>query len=103
MVKKNKKLYKGPKYPTEAYGKIPAFSSYEEEADFWDTHSVTDFEDEFEEVDIVFELDKPKTESLVVRLQRDLKNKLKKVAKKKGVTVSTLSRIWLTEKLQSSS
>lgn len=26
---------------------IPVFSSYEEEARFWDTHDITDFVDEF--------------------------------------------------------
>lgn len=81
--------------------KIPKFKNYEEEANFWDTHSFAEFEDELEDVDIVFELDKPKEESLVLRVQKDLKNKLAKIAKKKGVTVSTLSRIWLTEKLRS--
>lgn len=101
MTKKVKKTYKGPKYPTNASGKIPAFHSYEEEATFWDTHAVTDFEDETKDVDIVFDLDKPKKESLILRIQKDLKRKLMKVAKQKGVTVSTLSRIWLTEKLQS--
>lgn len=81
--------------------RIPDFKNYEEEAYFWETHVVTDFNDETEDVDIVFELDKPKTESLILRIQKDLKKKLTKVAKHKGVTVSTLSRIWLTEKLQS--
>lgn len=32
-------------------------------------------------------------------LDKDFKKKLSKIAKQKGVTVSTLSRIWLTEKL----
>ena len=30
-------------YPTEAYGRIPAFNSIDEEAEFWDTHDVTEF------------------------------------------------------------
>lgn len=81
--------------------KIPNFKNLEEEARFWETHAVTDFEDETEEVDIVFELDKPKEESLILRVQRNMKKKLEKVAKKKGVSVSTLSRTWLMEKLQS--
>src|SRR5579864_5248989 len=38
--------YKGPKYPTKAHGSIPEFNSYEEEAEFWDTHDFTDFEAE---------------------------------------------------------
>jgi len=100
MKSKIYKTYHGPKYPTEAYGKIPAFYSYEEEANFWDTHSVTDFEDETEEVDMIFELDRPKEESLVLRVNKDMKRKLEKVAKKKKVSVSTLSRIWLSERLQ---
>lgn len=100
MKSKIYKTYQGPKYPTKAYGKIPAFYSYEEEANFWDTHSVTDFEDETEEVDIVFELDKPKKDSLVLRMNGGMKKKLERTAKKKKVSVSTLSRIWLAEKLQ---
>ncbi len=38
--------YKGPEYPTEAHGSIPAFNSYEEEAEFWDTHSISDFKND---------------------------------------------------------
>jgi hypothetical protein len=33
-------------YPTPAVGKIPAFHSIEEEAEFWDTHDFTDFLEE---------------------------------------------------------
>jgi len=102
MTTKISKTYKGPKYPTEADGRIPAFNSYEEEVNFWDTHAVTDFEDETEDVDIIFELDKPKEESLILRVQKDMKRKLEKIAKKKGISVSTLSRIWLAQKLQMS-
>ena len=42
----NQPHYNGPEYPTEAHGSIPTFSSYEEEANFWDTHDITDFEQE---------------------------------------------------------
>lgn len=80
--------------------KIPNFKNYEEEAKFWDIHSLADYWDQFKDVDLVVNLNKPKTESLVLRLQKDLKRKIIKVAKQKGVTVSTLSRIWFTEKLQ---
>ena len=33
-------------YPTEAHGRIPAFTNVEEEAAFWDTHDFTDFAEE---------------------------------------------------------
>jgi hypothetical protein len=80
---------------------LPDFSkmSYEEEANWWDTHDLGDYWDEFEDVDIVFELDKPRTESLVLRIQKDIKQKLEKVARSKGLNISTLARMWLMEKL----
>lgn len=79
--------------------KIPNFKNYNEEADFWDKNSLADYWNQFKDVDLVVSLQKPKTESLILRVQKDIKQKLAKVAKQKGVTVSTLSRIWLTEKL----
>lgn len=79
--------------------KIPEFTSLEEEAKFWDTHSVTNFEDELEDVDIVVELAKPREETLVLRVQKSTKDALEHVAKKMGITISTLARMWLTEKL----
>ena len=36
----------------EHKSKIPRFKNYEEEAEFWDTHSVADFLDELEEVEL---------------------------------------------------
>ncbi len=94
-----KKKYKGPKYPTRAAGKIPAFKSYEEEANFWDTHSFTEFEDELEDVDIVFELDKPREEALVLRVQKNLKLAIEKIARRNALNPSALMRMWLTEKV----
>lgn len=79
---------------------IPKFKTIEEEAKFWDTHDFTDFEDELENVEIVFELEKPRTETLVVRLQKKSKDKLRRAARSRGLNVSTLARMWLMEKLQ---
>lgn len=80
--------------------KIPEFKSIEEEAKFWDTHSFADYWDELEDVDIVREVDKPRKETLVLRVQKNFKDRLKKTARKKGLNVSTLARMWLMEKLQ---
>lgn len=33
---------------------LPRFKSYEEEAEFWDTHSPEDFPNEFEDVEVEF-------------------------------------------------
>lgn len=39
-------------YPTDPHGRIPAFNSIEEEAEFWDTHDFTDFRDLTEPVEL---------------------------------------------------
>jgi hypothetical protein len=80
--------------------KIPKFKTREEEAKFWDTHSFADYWDEFEDIDLVVALNKPRDETLVLRLQKGLKIRLEKVAKAKGLNVSALARMWLMEKLQ---
>ncbi len=80
--------------------RIPKFNTYEEEAHFWDTHDITDFEDETEDVDIVFELNKPRDETVILRVQKDIKEKIEKLARSRGLNLSTLARMWLMEKLQ---
>jgi len=82
--------------------RIPKFTSIAEEAKFWDTHSITDFEDELEDVDVVFELKKPRDETLIVRIQKEFKNRLERVARSQGLNISTLARMWLIEKLRES-
>lgn len=95
-----KKNYHKSLYPSKTDGSIPAFKTYEEEVRFWDSHDVTDFEEETEDVDIVFDLDKPREESLILRLQKSFKRALAKTAMRRGLNVSTLARMWLMEKLQ---
>lgn len=82
-------------------GKIPKFKTIEEEAKFWDTHSITDFEDELEEIELVFDLQRPKEETLVLRLQKKIKARLEKVARNQGISISALARMWILQKLQS--
>lgn len=84
----------------EKKARIPKFKTYEEEANFWDAHNVTDFEAETEDVNLMFELDKPRDETLIVRLQKAFKDQLEKTARSKGLNVSTLARMWLIEKLR---
>ena len=79
--------------------KIPETDSVEELARFWDTHDLTDFEDLLENVPKrVFER-KPET-VIPVRLRRQEVEKVKRVAKTRGVREATLLRQWVREKLR---
>ena len=77
--------------------RIPDFKSYEEEAAFWDTHDVSDFQDEFKTVQVKFA--KNLTHSMNVRFDAKDITKLQEEADKKGIGPSTLARMWIKERL----
>ncbi len=78
--------------------KLPRFKSRQEEAEFWDTHDTTEFEDEFVEVRI--KVAKPLVHVLAVRLDAKTIDRLAAVGRKKGIGPSTLARMWLLERLE---
>ncbi len=77
--------------------KIPRFKSLDEEAEFWETHSTTEFEDEFVEVNL--EVARPLIHTLAVRMDARTIDRLAAVARKKGLGPSTLARMWLLDRL----
>lgn len=79
--------------------KIPETDSVEELARFWDTHDLTDFEEQLEDVsERLFER-KPET-VIPVRLRRQEIEAVKRVAKTRGVREAALLRQWVREKLR---
>ena len=80
--------------------KIPVFKNYQEEAKFWDTHSITDFMDELKPIKITFKLKSPKEDSVVIRLQKPLKRRLEEVAANQGLSMSTMIRMWMVDRLR---
>ena len=79
---------------------IPPFKTLDEEADFWDSHDVSElFNKPNTPLSALPLLEKEKEKTLIVRLQTSLKTKLTRVARTKGLDVSTLTRMWLAEKL----
>ena len=85
-------------YPTEAYGRIPAFANIEEEAEFWDTHDTTDFAEEWKPVQI--EVRPELAERLTLRLEQRDRQQLIALAREKGIGPSTLARMWIRERLR---
>jgi len=80
--------------------KIPKFKNYQEEAQFWDTHDISDYLPQMKKVQVNFKKKPIKEEIITIRLQTDLKKRLKKIAKNNNISVSSLARIWLTDKLR---
>ena len=76
---------------------IPQTDSIQELARFWDTHDLTDFEDQLEEVsEPVFE-----REGVVkIQLEPEEIEALNEIAKAKGVGSADLIREWVLEKIQ---
>ena len=78
--------------------RIPRFKTLEEEAEFWETHSTTEFEDEFKEVRV--KVARPLGHILAVRLDAHTIDRLAEIGRAKGLGPSTLARMWLLERLE---
>lgn len=77
---------------------IPEFASREEEAKFWDTHSIADYWDEMTPVQVTFK--KPLTAGLTLRLDASTLTGIQRLAAEKGIGPTTLARMWLIERLK---
>lgn len=67
----------------------------EEIAEFWDTHSVTDYWDETQEVK--FEVRAKRRRRIT--LDPDTYQQIEKQARKRGILPETLANLWLAERL----
>jgi predicted DNA binding CopG/RHH family protein len=77
--------------------KLLETDSIQELAQFWDTHDLTDFEEELEEIsEPVFERE------TVVRIHLSSKEAeaVKRIAKSKGMDFADLIREWIVERAQ---
>ena len=82
--------------------KIPEFKTIEEMATFWDSHDITDFEDQLIEVkEPIFE----KMESRIISLMlgSDQYDKLKKIADQKKLNTISLVNEWVTKQIEQES
>jgi hypothetical protein len=71
--------------------------NYEEIAEFWDTHDLTDYWDQLEPVE--FEVD-IQSEVIYYAVDRELSAKIQYIAKKHGISADTLINLWLQDELQ---
>lgn len=73
------------------------FKTVEEFCDFWDTHSLTDFEEHLKEIPMSVNV---KRKHYYVSVTPEILNKMKKLSEKEGVSIKTLTNGWLKEKLR---
>lgn len=79
---------------------IPRTDSIQELAHFWDTHDLTDFENELEEVgEPVFE----RQIVIPVHLEPEESELVKELAKSRGISDVKLIQEWVVERIEASS
>jgi hypothetical protein len=72
------------------------FINLEEAADFWDTHSLADYWEQTQEVEI--EVKAPRRQWVV--LAGELAQQVAERARGEGISIETLINLWIAERLQ---
>lgn len=78
-------------------GKIPKFKNDKEAAKFWGTNSFADYYKDTKEAEIRF-IKKPK-KTVAIRLDPDDIKSVEKIAGIKGLSYTSLLRMWIKEQL----
>lgn len=77
---------------------IPEFKNRKEEARFFDTHDMVDYQHEFKTLKANFA--KNLSEGITIRLDPKTLSELRTLAKQKGLGPTTLARMWVMEHLR---
>lgn len=81
--------------------KIPTFSSVQEEAEFWDTHDLTDYLDELEIVNGGYQPTPGEVKTVMtIRVAPSLKEQIETIARSYDIPASSLVRMWIVEKIR---
>ncbi|MFH1613396.1 MAG: BrnA antitoxin family protein [bacterium] len=80
--------------------KIPEFRSEEEEFEFWSTHDSTEYIDYSKGKKVVFSNLKPSMKTISIRLPEFLIAHLKVLANKRDIPYQSLTKIFLTERIE---
>lgn len=80
----------------EKVSSLSKSKNLEEMADFWETHSLTDYDDEIEEVEMTFD---PAARRTLVGIEPDLLADLRRIAQERRISTQTLVNLWLSERV----
>ena len=81
---------------------ISKAGSYEEIGEFWDTHDLADYWDQTHpvEFDVIEDI---RPSKIYYHVENDLSDQIRAIAKRKGVSGTTLLNSWVREKLREES
>lgn len=80
--------------------KLPTFQNEEEERAFWSTHSLLEFQENFERVELNLSNLKPTSRLVSIRLPEWMITQLKVLANMQDIPYQSLVKIFLNEKIQ---
>lgn len=78
--------------------RIPEFNSYEEMAEFWDSHSLADYWEQTEPAE--FEISDRARRHFPVAVDRDLLMRTQELARVRGVSTESLVNLLLAQRLE---
>ena len=77
---------------------IPTFASRAEEAEFWDSHDLTDYFDDFEYKPAWFRAEGPLSESVTLHIDIETMEEVRALAEEQGYPPDVLLQIWILER-----
>jgi predicted DNA binding CopG/RHH family protein len=75
--------------------RIPGFESYEEMAEFWDTHDLADYWEQTEPAE--FEISPQARRRYLISVDRNLLLRIQKMAQIRGITTESLVNLFLEQ------
>ncbi len=83
---------------TQTKKQIPNFKNREQEAKFFDTHDMAEYQHEFKTVKARFA--RSLSEGITIRFDKPTLKKLREKAHEKGIGPTTLARMWIMDQLR---
>ena len=74
------------------------FETLEDFWEFWDKHSLADYEDKLREIEVEVNLQDEEIE--IIALDKGVAEQIGKIASQQGISKATLVNLWLKEKLE---
>ena len=82
--------------PEDKVSNISGSRTLEEMANFWESHSLADYDDQTYEVEMTFD---PSARRAVVTIEPELMADISQVARERNISTQTLINVWLRQQV----